>query len=62
MLGAAIIYNPKKWLNYTEQKTKAPVISLKKAREIVCSWRLMLWLHTPAGNTKSKNIHCIIIK
>jgi hypothetical protein len=38
MIGAAIAYNLKKWLNYTEQKRKAVVISLKTTAERLCFW------------------------
>ena len=62
MLGAAIAYNLKKWMNYTDRKRKTPVISMEKAREPVCLCLLMLWLHMPVGNTKSKKIYCITIK
>jgi IS5 family transposase len=62
MLGAATAYNLKKWLNYTEQKRKTAVISLKKAGETVCLGLLMLWLHMMADTTKSKNIYCITKK
>jgi hypothetical protein len=33
MIGAAVAYNLKKWLNYTEQKRKTAVISLIKTEE-----------------------------
>ena len=33
MIGAAVAYNLKKWLNYSEQKRRTGVISLKKTRE-----------------------------
>ena len=36
MLGAAVAYNLKKWLNYTEQKPKTAVISLKMTAESLC--------------------------
>jgi transposase len=54
MIGAAAAYNLKKWLNYTEPKTKTPVISLKKAQETVCLWLLMLWHEIAAHTTKTK--------
>lgn len=42
MLGAAIAYNLKKWLNYREQKRKTEVISLKKTKEGLCFMILVL--------------------
>lgn len=42
MLGAAVAYNLKKWLNYVEQNRKTAVISMKKAEEGLCFWQLML--------------------
>ena len=50
MLGAAIAYNLKKWLNYTEPKRKTVVMSLKKTLEGRCFWFLM-----PAHITKARN-------
>ena len=40
MLGAAVAYNLKKWLDYTETKRKTAVISLKKIGESLCFWLL----------------------
>lgn len=42
MIGAAIAYNLKKWLNYTEQKRKTAVISLIKTEERLCFWPLVV--------------------
>jgi hypothetical protein len=53
MLGAAIAYNLKKWLNYTEAKRKTAVISLKKTEESIWSWLLTLWSFTALHNTLS---------
>ena len=53
MLGAAIAYNIKKWLNYTEQKRKTAVISLKMTAEGLCFWLLTLCGFTIAHNTQS---------
>jgi hypothetical protein len=33
MLGSAIAYNLKKWLNYEEQKRKTAVVAIKKTGE-----------------------------
>ena len=43
MLGAAIAYNLKKWLNYKEQKRKTAVMVLKKTKEGLCFCFLVLW-------------------
>lgn len=42
MIGAAIAYNLKKWMNYREQKRKTAVLSLKKMGENLCFLLLML--------------------
>ena len=42
MIGAAIAYNLKKWLNYREQKIKTAAISLQKRAESLCFWFLAL--------------------
>jgi hypothetical protein len=34
MMGAAIAYNLKKWLNYQEQKRKTAVVAIKKTGEV----------------------------
>jgi hypothetical protein len=36
MLGAAIAYNLKKWMNYPGQKRKTAVMGLKKMGEGLC--------------------------
>jgi len=56
MLGAAIAYNLKKWLNYTETKRKTAVISLIKTGESNCFWLLMLWHSVTAYHTKHQII------
>lgn len=57
MLGAAIAYNLKKWLNFCEKKRKTAVISLKKRKEGLCFLFLMLWqLLTPPNTKGQKNI------
>ena len=43
MLGAAIAYNLKKWMNYEGQKRKTAVIVLEKTKEGLCFLFLMLW-------------------
>ena len=42
MLGAAIAYNLKKWLNYVEQRRKTAVIAMKKTETGLCFCFLML--------------------
>lgn len=53
MIGAAIAYNLKKWLNYTEQKRKTAVISLKKRKESLWFYFFMLW-HTMRAHSESQ--------
>ena len=36
MLGAAVAYNLKKWMNYPEQRRKTAVMSIKKAEKSLC--------------------------
>lgn len=56
MLGAAVAYNLKKWLNYVEQKRKTVVISLKPVGERLCFWLLALWRFiAPQNNQSSKH-------
>jgi transposase len=54
MMGAAIAYNLKKWLNYEEQKRKTAVMAIKKTGEGLCFLFLMLWCSLAAYNTKTK--------
>jgi hypothetical protein len=54
MMGAAIAYNLKKWLNYQEQKRKTAVMAIKKTGEGLCFLFLMLWCSLAAYNTKTK--------
>ena len=42
MLGAAIAYNLKKWLNYEEQKRQTAVMQMKKMKEGLCFYFLLL--------------------
>ena len=53
MLGAAIAYNLKKWMNYEEQKRKTVVMGLKKTREGLCFLFLTLWHSTAVHNRKT---------
>jgi hypothetical protein len=54
MLGAAIAYNLKKWLNYHEQKRKTAVVAIKKTKEGLCSLFLMLWHSIAVCHAKTK--------
>jgi transposase len=51
MIGAAIAYNLKKWLNYTEQKRKTAVIAMEMTEEGLCFWLLTLQRFIIAYNT-----------
>jgi hypothetical protein len=53
MLGAAIAYNLKKWMNYPEQKRKTAVMAMKKAGNNLIFYFLMLYHFSIAGNRKS---------
>jgi transposase len=53
MLGAAIAYNLKKWMNYGEQRRKTAVMAVKKTEEGLCFLVLMLWHSIAVYNTKS---------
>jgi transposase len=53
MLGAAIAYNLKKWMNYTEQKRKTAVMAMKKLGNNLIFYFLMLYHFSIAGNRKS---------
>lgn len=52
MIGAAVAYNLKKWLNYTEQKRKTAVISLIKTEESLWFWLLAARCFTHRYNSK----------
>jgi len=52
MLGAAIAYNLKKWMNYTEQRRKTAVIALKKRGEGLCFLFSVLWAFIMPPNPK----------
>lgn len=54
MLGAAIAYNLKKWINYPEQKRKTAVMGLKKMKEGLCFLFLTLWAHIMPLNSKQQ--------
>lgn len=55
ILGAAIAYNLKKWLNYQDGKTKTAVMRLKKIKEDLCFcfWALPRF-YTPHTTHPSK--------
>lgn len=53
MLGAAIAYNLKKWLNYQQQKQKTTVMAIKKTKEDLCFLFFMLWHSIAAYNVKN---------
>jgi len=55
MLGAAIAYNLKKWLNYQEQKRKTAVMAIKKMKERFCFWFFMLQALIMSRITKPQN-------
>jgi len=55
IIGAATAYNLKKWLNYTEQKRKTAVISVKKTGEEICFWLLAVRCFIYHHHTKSTN-------
>jgi transposase len=61
MLGAAIAYNLKKWMNYPEQKRKTAVVALKKTGEHLCflilRYAALLLLIQPA---KLKKLHLLL--
>ena len=58
MLGAAIAYNVKKWLNYQEQKRKTAIVAIKKTGEGLCFLFLMLWHSIVVYNTKTNISSC----
>jgi transposase len=53
MIGAAVAYNLKKWLNYVEQKRKTVVISLKIMAERLCFWLLVVRCFIDRYNNKT---------
>jgi transposase len=55
MIGAAVAYNIKKWLNYKDEKIKTAVIAMKKMKEALCFWLLMLCGFTIAHNNPHQN-------
>ncbi len=55
MLGAAIAYNLKKWLNHIEPKRKTAVVAMKKAEKCLCFCSLILKAFVMAVNSKPKN-------
>lgn len=52
MIGAAVAYNLKKWLNYSEQKRKTAVMKMKKAAEGLCFWILIVSRHLNSYTNK----------
>ncbi len=62
MLGAAIAYNLKKWLNYEEQKRKTAVVAIKKTGDGLWFLFLMLWPSIAVYNTKSRIYNCRLAK
>jgi len=52
MLGAAIAYNLKKYMNYQEQKRKTAVVAIKKTKEGLFFWFLILCGFPIAHNAK----------
>jgi hypothetical protein len=53
MMGAAVAYNLKKWLQYSDRKTKTAVMALKKTAESYCFLFLTLWSLTAMLKRKS---------
>src|SRR5215203_5850073 len=53
MLGAAIAYNLKKWLNYDEKKRKTAVVAMKKMKEALSFWLLVVRCFIDRYNNKS---------
>ena len=62
MLGAAIAYNLKKWLNYREQKRKTAVISLKTMVEGICFWHLVVRCFIDRYNNKPSSHFTVLLK
>jgi transposase len=58
MLGAAIAYNLKKWLNYQEQERKTAVVVIKKTKEGFCFLFLMLWRSIAVCNAQTNIYSC----
>ena len=56
MLGAAIAYNLRKWLNYQRPKLKTAVMVVKKAGRRLCFFFLSPSLVIDRGNPKRRNI------
>jgi hypothetical protein len=54
MLGAAIAYNLKKWLNYSEQKRKTAVMAIKKTGEGLYFLFCVLWCSLAWYKAKTK--------
>lgn len=58
MIGAAIAYNLKKWLQYSDRRTKTVVMALTKAAEGLCFLFMVLWPFTTPDNRKSALPFC----
>jgi hypothetical protein len=58
MLGAAIAYNLKKWLNYQQQKRKTEVVAIKKDHKRSLFLFLMLWHSIAVCHAKSRICYC----
>ena len=62
MLGAAIAYNLKKWLNYSEQKIKTTVLAIKKTGEGLYFLFYVLWHSLVAYSAKNRIYSCYLAK
>jgi IS5 family transposase len=62
MLGVAIAYNLKKWLNYVEQKRKTVVISLIETEESLWLWLLAVQCITHGPDNKSSYHFTFLLK
>jgi len=56
MLGAAIAYNLKKWLNCNEQKRNTAVIQMKKEPKMASFQFLSLWLQMEQHSREKRNL------
>ena len=62
MIGAAIAYNLKKWLNYKEQKRSPAVISLETMAEGLCFWLLVVQCLIDRHNNKPSYHFTFLLK
>ena len=58
MLGAAIAYNLKKWLNYSETRMKTAVIALKSPVKDFCFYSLAI-VSTIIRHIVNKRLSCV---